>query len=80
MTVEDAVLEKVKKLPTEKKQEVLDFAEFLEKKEQPKKPRRSLYGVLSDLNVHITEEDIAEARKEMWGNFPREHFFTEEDK
>lgn len=80
MTVEDAVLEKVKKLSTEKKQEVLDFAEFLEQKISPKKPRRSLYGVLADLNVNITEKDIAEARKEMWGNFPREHFFTEEDK
>jgi hypothetical protein len=24
------------------------------------------------LNTGITDEDIAEARKEMWGNFPRE--------
>ena len=33
MTVEDAVLENVKKLPVEKKQEVLDFVEFLESRE-----------------------------------------------
>jgi hypothetical protein len=26
----------------------------------------------ADLGVDITEEDIAEARREMWGNFPRE--------
>ena len=26
----------------------------------------------ADLNVDITEADIAEARREMWGNFPRD--------
>ena len=35
-------------------------------------PRRSLRGLWADLNVHITEEDIAEARREMWGSFPSE--------
>ena len=29
-------------------------------------------GLWADLNIHITEEDIAEARREMWGNFPRD--------
>jgi hypothetical protein len=38
---------------------------------QPK-PRKSLRGLWKGLN--ITEEDIAEARREMWGNFPREDF------
>lgn len=33
-------------------------------------PKRSLYGILP--NTGLTEEDIAEVRKEMWGNFPRE--------
>jgi hypothetical protein len=36
-----------------------------------KKPLGSLLGLWSDLNIHITEEDIAEARREMWGN-PRD--------
>jgi len=44
----------------------------LKKKDGPKKPRRSLLGLWADLNIHITEEDIAEARREMWGNFPRD--------
>lgn len=35
-----------------------------------KKPKRSLYGLWSD--VSISAEDIDEARKEMWSNFPRE--------
>jgi hypothetical protein len=33
-------------------------------------PRESLRGIWQGLN--ITEEDIAEARREMWGNFPRQ--------
>jgi len=33
-------------------------------------PRKSLRGLWKGLN--ITEEDIAEVRREMWGNFPRE--------
>ncbi len=79
MTVENAILENIKKLPAEKKQEVLDFAEFLVQKIEPVKPRRSLEGLWADLDVHISEEDIAEARKEMWGNFPREYFFANEE-
>lgn len=51
----------------------MDFVDFLkEKNGGPKKPRRSLLGLWADLNIHITEEDIAEARREMWGNFPRD--------
>jgi hypothetical protein len=33
-------------------------------------PRKSLRGLWRGLD--ITEEDIAEARREMWGRFPRE--------
>ncbi|MCI0394025.1 MAG: hypothetical protein L0332_23185 [Chloroflexi bacterium] len=35
-----------------------------------KRPKRSLYGLWSDVN--ISAEDINEARQEMWGKFPRE--------
>lgn len=34
------------------------------------KPRRSLLGLWE--GVSISAEDIDEARREMWGNFPRE--------
>ena len=34
--------------------------------------RKSLYGLWKDLNVRMTAEDIDQARKEMWANFPRE--------
>ncbi len=36
---------------------------------QKSRPKPSLYGIWPDAN--ISEEDIAEARQEMWGNFPR---------
>ena len=73
MTIEQQVLEKLRDLPPDKQKEVLDFVDFLkEKNGGVKKPLRSLRGLWADLNIHITEEDIAQARREMWGNFPRD--------
>jgi len=72
MTIEEQVVEKLRDLPLERQKEVLDFVESLKEKSAVKKPRRSLLGLWADLNTHITEEDIAEARHEMWGNFPRD--------
>ena len=73
MTIEQQVVEKLRDLPPEKQKEVLDFVDFLnEKNGGAKKPRRSLRGLWADLNIHITEEDIAQDRREMWGNFPRD--------
>ena len=40
--------------------------------QEPKKPRRSLYGIFADLGDAPSAEEIDEARREMWGNFPRE--------
>jgi hypothetical protein len=70
--LEQTLLETVRSLLPEKQQEVLDFAEFLRQKATPKKPRRSLRGLCADLNIHVSEADIAQARQEMWGHFPRE--------
>jgi len=72
MTIEEQLLEKLRNLPAEKQKEVLDFVDSLKAKSGSKKPRRSLLGLWADLSVHITEEDIAEARREMWGNFPHD--------
>jgi hypothetical protein len=72
MTIEEQVLEKLRDLPPEKQKEVLDFVDFLKEKNGTKKPLRSLRGLWADLNINITEEDIAEARREMWGKFPRD--------
>jgi hypothetical protein len=61
----------LRQLPVHKQQELLDFAEFLYQK-MTKPPLRSVRGLCADLKVDITEEDIALARQEMWGNFPRD--------
>jgi len=39
---------------------------------EAKKPRRSLYGALSDLGLDVSSEDIDDARQAMLANFPRE--------
>lgn len=71
MTTEQLVLVKLQILPPERQKEVLDFVEFLEQKQiAAQHPRREWIGTASDLRVDLTEEDIAEARREMWGNFP----------
>ncbi|MBD2774803.1 DUF2281 domain-containing protein [Iningainema tapete] len=72
MNIEQAVLEKLRQLPVDKQQELLNFAEFLSQKNTSKTPLRSVRGLCADLAVDITEEDITQARQEMWGNFPRD--------
>jgi hypothetical protein len=72
MSIEKSVLEKLLKLPVDKQKEVLAFVESLEKKAGQCQSRRSLRGLWADLGVDISPEDIAEARREMWGGFPRE--------
>lgn len=72
MTVIENLIEQVKNLPVERQREVLDFAEYLQHKEKSngEKPLESLEGMWK--GVDISAEDIDEARREMWGNFPRE--------
>lgn len=73
INLEQSVVEKFRALPPERQREVLDFVEFLEQRDHTtRRPRRSVLGLAVDLRVDLTEEDIAEARREMWGNFPRE--------
>lgn len=72
MNLEQNVLDVLQSLPLEKQQEVLDFAEFLRKKSGDLPKRQSLMGLCADPGVTVTAEDIDEARREMWGNFPRE--------
>ncbi|MGL6140321.1 MAG: DUF2281 domain-containing protein [Planktothrix sp.] len=72
MNLEQAVLDKLRTLPLDKQQEVLNFTEFLQQKNLPKRSLKSVKGLCADLKIDITEEDIAQVRQEMWGNFPRE--------
>ena len=72
MRIIDLVLEKLRGLLPEKRQAVLEFVESLRENGAPAKPLKGFEGLLEQYNVQITEEDIAEARREMWGNFPRD--------
>ena len=79
MTVEDAVLEKLRTLPPSRKQEVLDFAEFLEGKMpklKPKKPRKA--RIIEDPVLGLPVLDVGEDApiltsemvREMLADFP----------
>ena len=72
MSIEQQFLEKLRELPPEKQNEVLSFVDSLRKDAGSKVPRHSLRGLWADLNIQITEEDIAEARREMWGHSHRD--------
>ena len=67
---EQLLIEKIRRLPPEKQQEVFDFVEEIEQKAGVKKIRR-VGGALEHLGLHISAEEIDEARREMWRNFPR---------
>jgi hypothetical protein len=71
MTVEEQVLEKLRALPPQNQKQVLAFVSLLRERSEPKS-RRSLGGLWADLKVPVTEGDISEARREMWGSFPRD--------
>ncbi len=70
MSAVELITEKVKHLPEDKLGEVLDFIEFLVFRQRRPERLRSLAGLWQGFEV--SEEDIAQARREMWGTFPRE--------
>ena len=73
MSIEEAVVEQLKALPPDKQHEVLEFVKTLRiQGTGDHTPSKSLLGLWADFDVKVTEEDIAEARREMWGNFPRD--------
>lgn len=61
---------KVQILTEQQQQQVLEFINQLPAPPPP--PRVPLYGLFKGYDT--TEEEIAEARRELWGNFPREDF------
>jgi len=74
MDIEELVVEKLRGLAPDQKKEVLDFLEFLQEKKGSKRSLQGFHGLWADLGVEITAQDIAAARREMWGDFPRESF------
>jgi hypothetical protein len=71
MTIAQSVSQKIAQLPPEEQRRVLRFIESLQTKTAAKKPLRDPAGLWAGRGVDISKDSIAEARKEMWGSFPR---------
>jgi hypothetical protein len=71
MDIEQAIIERIRRLPPEEQREVLDFAEFLHHRRSAP-PYRGVKGLWADLDAQVSAEEIDEARRELWGSFPRE--------
>ena len=69
MTTAELIKERIRELAPDQQQIVLHMIEALVASSS-RKPMKSLHGIWR--GVSVTEADIDEARKEMWGNFPRE--------
>lgn len=72
MSVEKAILEVVRTLPTDKQQEILTHATRLREETAPKKPFKSVEGLWADLEISLSADEIDENQREMWKNFPRD--------
>ena len=71
---DEVVVQALQLSPAEKLKLVERLAADLEKDfaAQAPVPRPSLYGALADLGAAPSAEDIDDARREAWANFPRE--------
>jgi hypothetical protein len=74
MSIEELVIEKLRRLPHDQKKEVLEFVEFLQRRNGERRPLQSLHGLWADLGVEISEKDIADTRREMWSTSSGESF------
>jgi hypothetical protein len=70
MSVERAIIEKLRDLPPDKQVEVLDFVESIAQTLQARRPRTSAFGLLAEEGLQVTEAEIVQARHEPWGEFP----------
>ena len=70
----DTVLNMLRQLPPRERLKVI--AQALPETERdlsaPPRPLKSLRGLWKDLNFDISAEEIDQARREAWANFPRE--------
>jgi hypothetical protein len=71
MSTWEIIAERTKELPLELQLQVLAFLDSLTQL-RPPRALKSPAGLWADLRMDIRPEDIAQARQEMWANFPRE--------
>lgn len=72
MGVAELIAKKLNVLPPDKQREVLDFVDFLSQRAARRQERRDPLGLWADLDIDLTARDGDDARRELWGVFPRE--------
>lgn len=74
MSLQADLIAKIKELPADKQLLVKSLVDQLARQTSTaqKEPSKPWFGCLEHLGIDVTEQDIAEARQEMWGEFPRE--------
>ena len=77
MISEEVLLEKIKVLPPDLKRKAIEFVDSLQSEVRTRQMKKSLKGALAHLNIKITDEDIREARNEMWRGYTED---TENEK
>ena len=72
ITVDSVLADLLKLSPRERLEVIARAAEGMETEvpDSPRKPKKSLRGLWE--GVSISAEEIDEARREMWANFPRD--------
>ncbi|MGC2662389.1 MAG: hypothetical protein WA324_30865 [Bryobacteraceae bacterium] len=73
MSLEQAILEAVRALPTNKQQEILSHATRLRNQTVGNNPLPSVKGLWADLGISLSAVEIEANRREMWKDFPREN-------
>lgn len=71
-SIESLVALALQLTPAERARLIEQLAASLTEEGSAKPPRRVSFGALADLNLDVSEEDIAAARQDMLANFPRE--------
>jgi hypothetical protein len=74
MSLQTELVEKIARLPEDQQMLLKSLVDTLVRGRQQAagKAQSRWFGSLEHLGVSVGKEDIAEARREMWGNFPRE--------
>ena len=74
MSIEAELIEKIRQLPERQQVLLKSLVDELAHREpaQGEREGQHWYGALEHLGVTLSEEQLAEARREMWAAFPRE--------
>jgi hypothetical protein len=69
MSIDDEIEKMARELPEDRREEFLRWVEYFRSRSGGGPPLQDMRGLCADLGPGPSEEDIAEARREMWGGF-----------